>query len=124
MLLFVRPSDSHKTKQHPQPKSRVKPSGSTKAKPKTPSDGLSAALFKSKKLTINSTKKSALASRSRSTSAMPTGTNSVLGSENKGPGEAEPDDGEEEMEDKLYCVCKTKYDDERVMIACDRYDAP
>ena len=55
---------------------------------------------------------------------MPTGTNSVLGSENKGPGEAEPDDGEEEMEDKLYCVCKTKYDDERVMIACDRYDAP
>ena len=119
----TRPSDSHKAKPHPQPKSRVKPSGSTKTKPKAPSDGLSAVPFKSKKLPINSTKKSALASRSRSTSAMPTGTNSVLGSENKAQGEAEPDDGEEEMEDKLYCVCKTRYDDERVMIACDRYGA-
>jgi COMPASS component SPP1 len=24
-------------------------------------------------------------------------------------------------DDKLYCVCKTKYDEDRVMIACDRY---
>ncbi|KAF9499712.1 hypothetical protein BDN71DRAFT_1350382, partial [Pleurotus eryngii] len=25
-------------------------------------------------------------------------------------------------DDKLYCVCKTKYDEDRVMIACDRCD--
>jgi hypothetical protein len=74
-----RPPQKKKAKHHPQPKSRVKPSGLTKTKPKTPSDGLSAAPFKSKKLPIHSTKKSALASRSRSTSAMPTATNSVLG---------------------------------------------
>ncbi|KAH9175280.1 hypothetical protein EDB89DRAFT_1946359, partial [Lactarius sanguifluus] len=75
-----------------------------------------------KNLTVNPTKKSTLASRSRSTSAMPPGTNSAPGSENKAPGEAEPDVGEEGTEDKLYCVCKTKYDDEKVMIACDRCD--
>ena len=54
---------------------------------------------------------------------MPPGTSSVPGSENKVPGEAEPEGDEEEVEDKLYCVCETKYDDERVMIACDRYGA-
>jgi COMPASS component SPP1 len=25
-------------------------------------------------------------------------------------------------DDKLYCVCKTKYDEDRFMIACDRYE--
>ncbi|KAH9082155.1 hypothetical protein EDB83DRAFT_2592135 [Lactarius deliciosus] len=66
--------------------------------------------------------RNSLAARSRSTSAMPPGTNSAPGSENKAPGETEPDVGEEGTEDKLYCVCKTKYDDEKVMIACDRCD--
>ncbi len=42
------------------------------------------------------------------------------GAENKPPGEAELDEAEEGMEDKLYCICKTRYDDEKVMIACDR----
>lgn len=122
LKLEERSSQKKKAKHLPQPKSRVKPSGSTKTKPKTPFDGPSAAPFKSKKLAINSTKKSAFASRSRSASVMPTGSNTVPGSENKAPGEAEPDDDEEGMEDKLYCICKTKYDDERVMIACDRCD--
>jgi COMPASS component SPP1 len=27
-----------------------------------------------------------------------------------------------EEDDKLYCVCKTRYDEEKVMIACDRCD--
>jgi hypothetical protein len=120
--LDERPSQKKKAKQQPQPKSRVKPSGSTKTKPKTPADGLSAAPLKSKKLSVNPTKKSTLASRSRSTSAMPPGANSVPGSENKAAGEAEPEGEVEEVEDKLYCVCKTGYDDERVMIACDRCD--
>lgn len=25
-----------------------------------------------------------------------------------------------DLDDKLYCVCKTSYDEDRVMIACDR----
>ena len=30
-------------------------------------------------------------------------------------------DDEEKMEedDKLYCICKTRYDEDKVMIACD-----
>lgn len=24
-------------------------------------------------------------------------------------------------DDKLYCICKTKYDEDRFMIACDKY---
>jgi hypothetical protein len=34
----------------------------------------------------------------------------------------EPDDEEDSdrEDDKLYCVCKTRYDEDRVMIACDR----
>jgi COMPASS component SPP1 len=32
------------------------------------------------------------------------------------------EDSEEDpvIDDKLYCICKTKYDEDRVMIACDR----
>ena len=32
----------------------------------------------------------------------------------------EEDEGKMEEDDKLYCVCKTRYDEDRVMIACDR----
>ncbi|KAI0307732.1 hypothetical protein B0F90DRAFT_1830287, partial [Multifurca ochricompacta] len=105
-------------KKYSQPKSRTKPSGSTR-KPKVPADGLS---LKSKKLSTAAIKKSAIAARSRSTSVMPVGTTPVPGSEIRALVEVEPDDSEEGMEDKLYCICKTKYDDERVMIACDRCD--
>ncbi len=28
---------------------------------------------------------------------------------------------EEVVDDKLYCICKTSYDEDKVMIACDRY---
>lgn len=40
-------------------------------------------------------------------------------------GKAEKQEEEEESDaanedDRLYCVCKTKYDQERCMIACDR----
>jgi len=54
---------------------------------------------------------------------MPGSTTPAPGALPSAPIEAEPDDAEEGMEDKLYCVCKTKYDDERVMIACDRFVA-
>ncbi|KAI0271367.1 hypothetical protein BC834DRAFT_966858 [Gloeopeniophorella convolvens] len=106
-----------------QPKSRPKPTAPTKSKPKAPADGSAPAPSKSKKTPATSTKKSALAARSRSTSVMPPGTTPVpAASESKAPAEAEPEDEADEMEDKLYCVCKTKYDDEKVMIACDRCD--
>lgn len=35
--------------------------------------------------------------------------------------EEEESEGEANEDDKLYCVCKTKYDEDRFMIACDRY---
>ncbi|KAJ7492574.1 hypothetical protein FB451DRAFT_1349049 [Mycena latifolia] len=63
----------------------------------------------------------ASASRSRSTSAMPGGS--------VGPESSEKHEDEEEdalvaaaEDDKLYCVCKTKYDEDRFMIACDKCD--
>ena len=51
---------------------------------------------------------------------MPVNTTPAPGVENKPPGEVELEDAEEGNEDKLYCICETRYDDERVMIACDR----
>ncbi|KAF7791898.1 hypothetical protein EIP86_002922 [Pleurotus ostreatoroseus] len=51
------------------------------------------------------------ASRSRSTSVMP-------GAE----GEREGEGAADAADDKLYCICKTSYDEDRVMIACDRCD--
>lgn len=36
--------------------------------------------------------------------------------------EEEEDSDAANEDDKLYCVCKTKYDEDRFMIACDRYE--
>ncbi|KAJ3576668.1 hypothetical protein NP233_g296 [Leucocoprinus birnbaumii] len=58
-------------------------------------------------------------SRSRSTSVMPTGS---VEPEVERKSEEKEEESEEAADDKLYCVCKTKYDEERVMIACDRCD--
>jgi COMPASS component SPP1 len=41
----------------------------------------------------------------------------------EGDGKVEEEEEEEDAgneDDKLYCVCKTKYDEDRIMIACDR----
>lgn len=35
-------------------------------------------------------------------------------------GEEEEEESAADEDDRLYCVCKTKYDQERCMIACDR----
>lgn len=55
---------------------------------------------------------------------MPGTTGGSVGPE--GDDKMDVEEGEEEAEaeeedDKLYCVCKTRYDEDRVMIACDRY---
>lgn len=63
-------------------------------------------------------KKSAQAtSRSRSASVKPAGWEHMPPIE-RNDRVPEPDSSED---DKLYCVCKTKYDEDRFMIACDRY---
>lgn len=36
--------------------------------------------------------------------------------------EDEKDEEGKEVDDRLYCVCRSLYDEDRVMIACDRYD--
>ena len=51
--------------------------------------------------------------RSRSTSVIPCVVDDVVP-------EPEADDSDKE-DDKLYCVCKTRYDEDRMMIACDRW---
>ncbi|KAI6136673.1 hypothetical protein F5141DRAFT_42911 [Pisolithus sp. B1] len=54
--------------------------------------------------------------RSRSTSVLP-----VNDSKEDGAPAREVEESDKE-DDKLYCVCKTGYDEDRVMIACDRCD--
>ena len=56
-------------------------------------------------------------SRSRSTSVMPGTHDTDKAGEKKAQDEPEE---EPVVDDKLYCICKTKYDEDRVMIACDR----
>ncbi|KAH9937653.1 uncharacterized protein B0H18DRAFT_1081769 [Fomitopsis serialis] len=61
-------------------------------------------------------------SRSRSTSVMP----AAPGTDGDGKPAAESTDAAVEkdraQDDKLYCICKTQYDEDRAMIACDRCD--
>ncbi|KAG6902885.1 hypothetical protein C0995_010055 [Termitomyces sp. Mi166 len=89
-----------------------------KPKPKISDASLSTIAAKSKAATGN--KKSA-ASRSRSTSVMPNGSMGAEGSEAKAEKQEEEEESDQE-DDKLYCVCKTTYDEDRFMIACDRCD--
>ncbi|KAJ7038152.1 hypothetical protein C8F04DRAFT_1089730 [Mycena alexandri] len=102
-------------------KPRARPAPKPKAKP---SDGATGSAAKAKAPSAISRKSgsaAASASRSRSTSVMPGGSVGPDGSE-------KPEDEEEEAalvaaeDDKLYCVCKTKYDEDRFMIACDKCD--
>jgi COMPASS component SPP1 len=74
-----------------------------------------------------STAAAAGAARSRSTSAMGGVVPDNIKAENEKDKEHEPAavegdgaEGEGKEDDKLYCVCKTRYDEDRVMIACDR----
>lgn len=65
-------------------------------------------------------------SRSRSTSVMP-GDGEAATSKKRAAHQAQDDkeekeEDEQEVDDRLYCVCRTPYDEDRVMIACDRCD--
>jgi COMPASS component SPP1 len=53
---------------------------------------------------------------------MPGGSAAPEGADAVKP-EKQEEEEEEDMandDDKLYCVCKTKYDEDRFMIACDK----
>lgn len=63
--------------------------------------------------------------RSRSHSVLPRASVDPEGQREKSTKEEEAkvkavEEAEAEEDDKLYCICKTKYDEDRVMIACDR----
>ncbi|GBE78286.1 hypothetical protein SCP_0111690 [Sparassis crispa] len=128
-----KPKQPPKTKPKPAAKPKVKATGSkdgatsalspasasltpaipapmTKGKKTAPPPGLGSSAPK------RSVSAAAGTSRSRSTSAMPGGS---VGPEGKG--QVDGEDGAD-TDDKLYCVCKTSYDEDRVMIACDRCD--
>ncbi|KAH9944420.1 uncharacterized protein BXZ73DRAFT_39097, partial [Epithele typhae] len=60
------------------------------------------------------------AARSRSTSEMP--VEPAPAPKPKPQPEEDEELETEEGDDKLYCICKTSYDEDRVMIACDRCD--
>ncbi|KAG6813258.1 hypothetical protein H0H92_012672 [Tricholoma furcatifolium] len=99
----------------PAVKSRAKPG--PKPKPKPSDTPLSTVPVKSKATGL---KKSA-PSRSRSTSAMPSGSAGPEGAnELKAEKQQEEEEDSNQEDNKLYCVCKTTYDEDRFMIACDR----
>lgn len=65
--------------------------------------------------------------RSRSHSVMPRASVDPEVRREKGPKDEQEkskdgavEDAESMDKDKLYCICRTPYDDDRVMIACDR----
>ena len=107
------------------PKSRAKPTAKGK-KAAAVDTALTAVVVPSpstSKTTKATTKKTAPStSRSRSTSAMPGGSVAPEGADAIKPEkqEEEEDSDAANDDDKLYCVCKTKYDEDRFMIACDK----
>ena len=60
---------------------------------------------------LNSSAVGAAAARSRSQSTMPV-TSETLD---------EKEVAKDETDDKVYCICKTEYEEGKVMIACDRF---
>lgn len=71
-------------------------------------------------LPVKKSVSSTAASRSRSASVMPAGPEGDVKPADKQEDEESSDGANDD--DKLYCVCKTKYDEERCMIACDKCD--
>ncbi|EJF66659.1 hypothetical protein DICSQDRAFT_164500, partial [Dichomitus squalens LYAD-421 SS1] len=61
-------------------------------------------------------------SRSRSASEMPMPAEPTPTPKPKAQPEEEEESEEDAVDDKLYCICKTNYDEDKVMIACDRCD--
>ncbi|KAI1797841.1 hypothetical protein LXA43DRAFT_270101 [Ganoderma leucocontextum] len=129
-----KPKQPPKPKAKSQPKPKVKP---TKEKEGTaePSGRLTPSgngtVSKGKKVNATSAPSAAAAakravsaatgpSRSRSASEMPVPAEPAA--KPKAQPQEEEESEEEAVDDKLYCICKTNYDEDKVMIACDRCD--
>ncbi|KAG8219847.1 hypothetical protein J3R82DRAFT_825 [Butyriboletus roseoflavus] len=98
-------SDQPAAKPKQPPKPRAKPTPKPKPRPNVVDIPLKGTIPKG---AVN------LNARSRSTSVIPGAVDDVV---------PEPEADESDKEDnKLYCVCKTRYDEDRMMIACDRCD--
>lgn len=110
----------------PLPKPRAKPAAKGKkaaAAENTATTAVIPLLPSTSKTTKATNKKTAPStSRSRSTSVMPGGSAAPEGADAVKPEkqEEEEDSDAANDDDKLYCVCKTKYDEDRFMIACDK----
>ncbi|KAH9835591.1 uncharacterized protein C8Q71DRAFT_709031 [Rhodofomes roseus] len=61
-------------------------------------------------------------SRSRSTSVMPAAPGAEGDGKPAGETAGVAEEKQQAQDDKLYCICKTRYDEDRAMIACDRCD--
>ena len=71
------------------------------------------------KATKGGKKTTGSASGSRPTSVVPSGT--PTGEIEAAKTAREEEEEADNEDDKLYCLCKTKYDESRFMIACDKY---
>ncbi|KIK71042.1 hypothetical protein GYMLUDRAFT_33157 [Collybiopsis luxurians FD-317 M1] len=69
---------------------------------------------------VNRTASGSHSARSRSTSVLPSGSVDPEGEAQDKMDDKEDD--KEEEDDKLYCLCKTTYDEDKPMIACDSCD--
>ena len=101
------------------PKARKPPTAKPKAKPKP----------KAPKNTTKAPPKARLAqlkasggssSRGRSASETPAPSVGEAGTPASTDAPAVEDEAEEEEDTKLYCMCQTLYDEEQIMIACDK----
>lgn len=88
-------------------KSRAKPAAKTKAK---------LGIEEPRDISKSIPKLVGVDARSRSTSVLPANDSKEGGAPARQVEESDKED------DKLYCVCKTGYDEDRVMIACDKCD--
>lgn len=133
------PSLQAKKKSASKPKAPPKPkktASGTKAKSRVKvlqDEDASSAPVRSKKASpstggAKSRAKSGSVARSRSTSVLPIRLGSAapdpetIRKEDEDVQEDEEDFADKADDDKLYCICKTKYDEDKVMIACDRCD--
>ncbi|KAK0465132.1 uncharacterized protein EV420DRAFT_941613 [Desarmillaria tabescens] len=99
-----------KTKKKPGPKPKTsKPTTKTTAKPGPKGKKEAPVPLKGKAASIS-------VSRSRSTSVMPGDA------QEEGQDEKTEEKEKEVEDDKVYCVCKRKYDEGRTMIGCDKCD--
>jgi COMPASS component SPP1 len=93
----------------------------TKSK-KVAAAAAAAASISAKKRAVQMTKdRKGSLSRSQSVAPSASAEPEAKGKPEERKSEPTKDDTRAEEDDKLYCICRTKYDENLVMIACDKY---